>query len=177
MYILLIFYPHLHNYKLLLLNSRYQVTTLSLSVKEPKARSACLIYVLILIFCTHRIVLIFVFCTRNKKHWGGNISPLLTIIPAAIVTATPPLFLFFFKSPHKAHPTMAPAPRFLKVSRPFLRNRASFGPADGINRRGFLSRVRPYPTRWRATCRRRYLFILLYPGRGGTHRPDWAETT
>ena len=79
----------------------------------------------------------------------------------------PRLFFFFFESPHKAHPTMAPEPRFLRVSRPFLRNRASFGPADGINRRGFLSRVRPYPTRRRATCRRRYLLILLYPGRGG----------
>ena len=32
---------------------------------------------------------------------------------------------------------MAPAPRFLRVSRPFLRNQASFGPEDGINRRGF----------------------------------------
>ena len=62
---------------------------------------------------------------------------------------------------------MAPAPRFLKVSRPFLRNRASFGPADGINRRGFLLRVRLYPNRRRATCRRRYIFTLLYPGKGG----------
>jgi hypothetical protein len=49
----------------------------------------------------------------------------------------------------------------------FLRNRASFGPADGINRRGFLLRVRLYPNRRRATCRRRYIFTLLYPGKGG----------
>jgi hypothetical protein len=88
-----------------------------------------------------------------------------------------PAFFFSFESPHKAHPIMALEPRFFKVSRPILRNRASFGPADGINRRGFLLRVRLYPNRWRATCSRCYIFILLYPGRGGTHRPDWSEIT
>jgi hypothetical protein len=72
---------------------------------------------------------------------------------------------------------MAPEPRFFKVSHPFLHNRASDRTAEGFNRWKFLLRVRLYPTRRRATCRRCYLFILLNLGWGGTHRPDWVEIT